>query len=320
MLQPTDPDFTAKWIDPLLVFDRDRNKNHSLRNMLAGRPAFLVCGGPSAKHLPLERLNERGVWTMGVNNAAGHPQFRANAFVCSDPPLKFSHSIWFDPAVMKFVPLPKMAKGRRMLREKWNGVFRKSDKTVVDCPNVWGFQRHSWLRPNDEFFLTDGACWGNQDAGTKLTGEKKTVCTMLLGIRLLRYLGAGRVYLVGVDFLMRPGEVYSFDQGKHAGGCDSNNQQFIVVNEWLCKMQADGVFDKFNMPLFNCNQLSGLRAFPHVPFGDAVDDCTCDVEQQPDLADWYSKTQCPKCQSWEVRSGEDYTCMTCGEKWPVAAP
>lgn len=311
------PEFTDRWIDYLPIVDREKHPTDCLRNMLAGGPAFLVCGGPSSKNLHLERLNERGVWSMGVNNAAGHPRFRANAFVCSDPPMKFSHSIWLDPAVMKFVPTPKLSGSRSKLRRKDDGVFAKLDHRVSGCPNVWGFQRLSWMMPDEQYFLAEGACWGNLAAGVKRTGEKKTVCTMLLAMRLLRYLGAGRVYLVGVDFDMRPGEVYSFAQRKHAKGCNSNNGQFSVVNEWLCRMQEEGTFEKFGVEYYNCNPNSGLRAFPHVPFDTALEDATGRVEQQPDLSGWYEKASCPKCSSWHVREGDRWKCEECEEEWAV---
>ena len=311
-----DKDFAARWIDWLPVFNARKEPAGCLRGLLAGGPAFLVCGGPSAKGLPLERLNDRGCWTLGVNNAGGHPRFRANAFVCSDPPMKFSHSIWLDPQVMKFVPTPKLSGSRAKLRRKDDGVFSRMDKKLPDCPNVWAFNRLSWMTPDEQFFLADGACWGNLNSGVQITSERKTVCTMLLGMRLLRYLGAGRVYLVGVDFLMRPGEVYSFDQGKEIGGCQSNNNQFEVVNDWLCRMQEGGTFSRFGIEFYNCNRNSGLRAFPHVPFDDALDDAIGQVEQETDLAYWYDKASCPKCGSWHVRCGEgEWECMDCGEEW-----
>ena len=143
------------------------------------------------------------------------------------------------------------------------------------------------MEPNDKFFLTDGACWGNQDSGTKQTGEPKTVCTMLLGLRLLRYLGANKVYLVGIDFRMGSGYGYSFEQERNGGACKSNNTQFSVVNQWLVKMQQSGIFQKFGMKIFNCFQYSGLRAFPYVPFEYAIQDAMGTVVDKPDLAGWY---------------------------------
>ncbi len=284
------PDFAEKWVDPLVVVGRQRQPaSEALRGMLAGRPAFLMCGGPSANKLPLELLGRRGCWTLAVNNAAGHPRVRPQAFVCSDPPQKFSHSVWLDPQVMKFVPTPKMSGYRANLREKRDGQFHRSAWKVPDCPNVWGFQRHSWLRPDWRFFAADGACWGNNDRGVKETGEEKSVCTTLLGLRLLYFLGCRRIYLVGVDFVMTPDAGYSFGQARDPGACDSNNHLFRVVGDWLCRMRECGTFAAFGVEIYNCNPTSGLRAFAHVPFGDAVADARGPCEDVPDLGGWYDK-------------------------------
>ncbi len=65
-----DPKFAKSFQDNLLVFDREMRRTEALRDMLKGGPAFLVCGGPSAKELPLDRLSERGPWSLAINNAA----------------------------------------------------------------------------------------------------------------------------------------------------------------------------------------------------------------------------------------------------------
>jgi len=287
---PNEKDFLAKWKDPLTVVDRHRvMATPILRNMLAGGSAFLIGGGPSANDLPIEDLNRKGVWSLAVNNVAAHHRFRPQAFVCSDPPMKFSHSIWWDPAIMKFIPSVKLEGRRGRIRYKENGVFRRSKDHASRCPNVWGFNRVSWLWPDDRFFLGNGACWGNHQAGTEKTGQPKTVCTMLLGLRLLYFLGARTIFLVGVDFQMRQGYGYSFNQDRDAGAVSSNNAQFAVVNRWLCEMRQNGTFDRFGLKIYNCFQFSGLRAFPFVPFNEAIRVAKGCVEDKPDLSMWYQK-------------------------------
>lgn len=288
-LSINDKQFAAKWEDPLVILDRQRVQTTSLRGMLAGGSAFLIGGGPSANELPLALMARRGVWSLAVNNSAGHPKIRPQAFVCSDPPKKFSHSIWLDPAIMKFIPTPKLNGRRSRLRKKIDGSFVDMKEGVADCPNVWAFNRVSWLKPSADFFASDGACWGNHESGCQKTGEKKTVCTMLLALRLLYYLGARTIYLVGVDFRMADGYGYSFNQHRAADAVSSNNGQFTVVNEWLVKMQNDGVFDKFGVKIYNCFERSGLRAFPYVPFELAIDRACGIIERTPDLANWYDK-------------------------------
>jgi len=285
-----DPKFADKWLDPLIVTDRKKNHTSSIRNLLAGRSVFLVGGGPSVNDLNLDLLKRRGVWSLAINNVAAHSKFQVQAFVCSDPLTKFSSSIWLDPKIMKFVPLPKLKGGRAKLRrKKSDGSFERLNKRAYDCPSVWGFHRWSWMTPDNDFFLETGAMWGNHNAGVKRTGQPKTVCTMLLGLRLLRYLGARVIFLLGCDFLMAEGYGYSFDQGRTEGACKSNNAQFMIVNKWLVEMQESGVFKQFGLEIYNTFRNSGLRAFPYVPFTDAIEDVTNGVEEVPNLSSWYEK-------------------------------
>jgi hypothetical protein len=295
------PFFNRQWLDPLKVYDRNKQETTGLRNLLNGRSAFLVCGGPSAKKLPLELLNQRGCFTLAVNNAAGYGM-RPQAFVCTDPPSKFSHSIWLDPGIMKFIPTPKLLPSRGGLRVKGkDGKFypmtdhQGQKRYTMDCPNVWGFLRRKWLKTDDSFFLDEGASAGNFDYGASTTGENKTVCTMLVGMRLLRYLGASTVFLVGVDFNMdiNQGTLanYSFPQKRDQDACNSNNSQFRIVNDWLVRLELDGVFKRFGIEFYNCNMTSGLRAFPYMKFEYAVNYSTQDVEQKPDLGGWYDPVQ-----------------------------
>jgi hypothetical protein len=289
-----DEGFADRWIDPLKVVDKRGKPTGSLRDLLGGRSVFLMGGGPSANDLPLEELGRRGCWTLAVNNAAGHARIRPQAMLCSDPPNKFSHSVWLDPGITKFVPAVKLKgnhKTRTWLRRKLpDGSFEWiDDLRTRDCPNVWGFRRESWFKPDDSFFTSEGALWGNHDAGMKRTGEEKTVCTMLLALRLLRHLGARRVFLLGVDFRMGEGYGYSFEQERKPGACESNNNQFRVVNDWLVRLQRGGTFERFGIEFFNCFARSGLRAFPHVPFEDALRLATEGIERTPSLAGWYDK-------------------------------
>lgn len=294
-LDPDDPEFSKKWLDPLHVIDRTRTPNHCLRNLLAGGAAFLVCGGPSATVDLLEELSHRGHFSMAVNNKAGHSKFRPQAFVYSDDSFKFSHSIWYDPAIMKFCPTPKLNGHRANLkyRDPVTHKFLDGGK-VLDCPNVWAFGRRSWLELNETFFTEPSAAWGNHKVGVERTGLEKVVCTMLIAIRLLYYLGARKIFLVGADFNMIPGEEYSFPQGKETeGAADSNNYQYSVVNRWLTELQDNGTFSRFGLNIYNCNNscASGLTAFPFVDFSDAIRISQGRVESNPDLRHWYEKIE-----------------------------
>jgi hypothetical protein len=56
-------------------------------------------------------------------------------------------------------------------------------------------------------------------------------------------------------------------------------------------MVSNGTFAKFGLHIFNCNQYSSLRAFPHVSFEDALTDARGYVEEFPDLSNWYDESK-----------------------------
>ncbi len=277
----------SAFVDPLVLTTRTGEPTNALRDILAGRPSFLVCGGPSASNLDLSQLRRPGIWSLGVNNAAAAA--RTNAFICADPPSKFSHSIWLNPQVRKFVPTVKLSRHRGRLRRKVDCRFEFLPLIVSECPEVWGFARRSYFLPDDSFFTDPAASWGNNRAASQVNGQPRTLSTMLLAIRLLYYLGSRRIYLIGVDFNMSVGNGYFFCQNRSSESCVSNNNAYIVLNKWLCTMQANGVFNRFGLEIYNCNRYSGLRAFPYVSFEDAIVDAKGMVEDEPDLSGWYDR-------------------------------
>jgi len=248
-----------------------------MANMWAPSPAFLVCGGPSINTLPFHKLSERGIVSLAVNNSAGHVP--VSAWVYSDPQTKFHSEIFLDPKIMTFSPIPKL---RKTIRFKLpNGQFRDTKIRVKDCPNTFGFSRKTLFSP--ESFLTEKeAHWGR--GGKQPQREFTCLCTMLLGIRLLHYLGCPRVYMLGVDFNMTDKEQYSFSQHTRP-----HNGRYWKENHMLKELKP--YFEKDGFKLFNCNPSSACDAFEYVHFGKAFEDCkgTIRPDNKLDLADWYSK-------------------------------
>jgi hypothetical protein len=279
------------FLDPLKVYTADGQPTHALRNMLRGGAAFLVCGGPSLKTVDYRRLSERGIFSLGINNVAGLAP--VSAFCCSDPPSKFHSGIFLDPKVIKLLPAPKLRPSRGAIRKKnQDGSFSKLPFITADCPNTWGFDRREWLTCDDTWFTEPSASWGNMKNGVERTGERKTACTMLLGLRLLQYLGARRIFLLGVDFHMSPTagqhNNYAFGQSREPDSVKSNNTQYEITNDWLVRLRP--VFERWGFGVYNCNQYSHLRAFDYVPFEQALEVCRGPVPVEPfDLAGWYEK-------------------------------
>lgn len=277
--------------DPLSM--TNRNKVPVSLKLSNGGAAFLVCGGPSLKTLPYHKIGGRGIYSLGINNVAGYAPVRA--FTFSDPPQKFHPGIFLDPALTVFSPFSKL--GRHIRFKLDDETFRESSIKVNHCPNVFGYKRSAEFIA-ENFLTSDAATWGNNKKGAKKTGGKKTVSTMLLGLRLLHYLGFDRVYMLGVDLSMDPsesGDQYAFGQGKERGGVLGNLNSYRNINGFLCELRP--VFDAAGFSVYNCNQQSGCSAFDYQPFDDALKDCRGLVpEGEIDLSGWYDKHPIKKFQ------------------------
>ena len=254
------------------------NKLGFLRTDLNGlwsSPGFLVCGGPSINKLPFHKLSERGIVSLAINNSAGHVP--VSAWVFSDPQEKFHHGLFLDPKMMTFTPISKLTKNYRI---KENGQFRWSENKVKDCPNTFGFSRKTLLYP-DQFLKSDYAMWGY---GGKQTDNKPFEClaTILLGIRLMCYLGCPRIYLLGVDFLRTLEAQYSFAQK-----ANTSNRRYEHENAMLRSIRP--FIEQQGVKVYNCNPESKCDAFEYVSFDNAFEDCKGIVREPFDLEGWYEK-------------------------------
>jgi hypothetical protein len=246
-------------------------------NGLWSAPGFLVCGGPSINKLPFHKLSERGIVSMAINNSAGHVP--VSAWVFSDPQEKFHHGLYLDPKIMTFAPISKLNKKYRI---KEGNEFKWSDDMVKDCPNTFGFSRKTELYP-EKFLTTDFAQWGY---GGKQPSEKpfECLCTMLLGIRLMCYLGCPRIYLLGVDFLRTEIEQYSFAQK-----ANPSSRRYAHENAMLQSIRP--YIEQMGVEIYNCNIESQCNAFDFVTFEDAFEDCKGMVREPFDLSGWYEKEE-----------------------------
>jgi hypothetical protein len=253
-----------------LVCQGTGNLPVDIGGLWAPSAAFLVCGGPSINKLPYEKLSERGIVSLAVNNIAGHV-----------PQNKFHHGLFLDPKIITFAPLGKL---KRKVRAKLpDGTFRGVKIRVRECPGTFGFNRRTEFDAKT-FLTTKFAHWGRGGKQNENDRPFSCLCTMLLGIRLLHYLGCPRVYMLGVDFKRTEEAQYAFKQ--EAG---LNNGRYKNENAMLAELKP--YFDQEGFSLFNCNPESGCDVFPKVSFEQAFDDCKGGVPSTPfDLSDWYSKS------------------------------
>jgi hypothetical protein len=249
----------------------------SLKGLWWPQAGFLVCGGPSLNKMPYQKLSERGIVSLAVNNASGYVPVTAWCF--SDPQHKFHHGAHLDPKCITFSPIPKLRK--HIYVKLPDGTFRSTDIRVADCPGVFGFARTTTF-DNDTFLTSEQAYWGY---GGKDSDRPFTVLeTMFLGLRLMHYLGCPRVYMIGVDHYMDEKAQYAFNQTKNP-----HNGRYRKVNEMLVNLRK--VFEKSGFFVYNCNPESRCTAFDYVPFDMAFQDCKGGVPKEPfDLSKWYNKS------------------------------
>ena len=251
----------------------------SLAGLWSPAAAFLVCGGPSLNRFRYERLADRGIASLAINNAAGLVPCRAWTF--GDPQSKFHHGLFMDPAVLTFAPTGKLRKRPRVKLP--DGTFRTLDVEVRNCPGTVGYSRTGKF--DAATFLTDWTAHWGHGGGSGKDRPFTLLETMLLGLRLLHYLGCPRVYLLGVDFHMpKVGGQYAFGQSKKA-----RNRRYGKANRLLAELRP--VFDAAGFTVYNCNSESQCTAFEHRTFDDALTDCRGLVPtREPwDLSEWYNK-------------------------------
>jgi hypothetical protein len=242
---------------------------------------FLVGGGKSLNDIPTEKLKDRGIVSLGINNSAGHVP--VSAWVFSDPQEKFHHGLYLDPSVMTFAPVPKL---NRKIRKKDEGDVEPqwTDKLIKDCPNTYGFERKTYLYP-EKFLSTDYAMWGY---GGKQEKEENLsyhcLCTMLIGIRLMAYLGCTKIFMLGVDFWRADDKQYAFDQKASTGA----NGRYVKENAMFSDIRP--TLEENGVKIYNCNPESRCTAFDYVPFDIAFEVCKGEVPEEPfDLSGWYEK-------------------------------
>lgn len=277
--------------DPLIMTDsKGVEIGHAIRNIWAPNPAFLVGGGPSINEIDYMRLAERGVVSLGVNNIAARVPVRA--WTWSDTPSKFHHGCMFDPAILKFIPVPKLNK--RVRAKISPNRFQHTAYRCADCPSVFGYHRKGIFHP-DKFLTTEYASWGQGKHGHQeyirmnLKPRDQILFTFFLGLRLLHYLGIRRMYLLGVDFTMTKDKGYAFDQDRWPGAVTGNNNHYAIAPRMLAELKP--IFEEAGLFIYNCNPTSHLEVFDHVPFEQALQDCKGGVPPEPfDTKGWYERT------------------------------
>ena len=269
----------GRYLQPApMLFTRDGH-NVFLGDLYRGHAAFLVCGGPSLKAHDLSLLNQRGILTLAVNNAA--TVVRPHLWTSVDDPGNFCDAIWNDPGILKFIPFDHMEK-QFLVRDE-NDRLVPSQAKVGEMPGVIGFRRNEYFRA-EQWLHESTFNWGNHSDRVDTDGNKGSRSVFYVALRLLFFLGVRSVYLLGCDFRMELGRPnYAFEQDRSPGSVRSNNSSYrrgpqrIVVDDGrvptTCTMGQDHIRCKpckgnrlRKNPKAELPHVRGNVSTSHVPF------------------------------------------------------
>lgn len=253
----------------------------SLCDFYRRRQAFLILSGPSLAQHDLTLLDKRGILTMAVNNAwAVH---RPHLWTCVDGPGLFIDTGWKDPGILKLVPMVHW--NAHLRTRQSDGKLVKSQSRVKQMPSVLLYRRNEHF-DHRRFLDEDTICWGNSSQTKDSLGLQGKRSVMMVALRLLHYLGCRTVYLVGADFKMSPVQKYAFDENRTANAIRHNNMLFAALNRRFEALREH--FQQANFTVFNCTPESGLTAFKHMPYAQAVEKVAAECSKDVDTKGWYS--------------------------------
>lgn len=228
---------------------------------------------------------------MGINNAGAYAPCSAMTF--GDPQWKFHFGAHLDGKTLTFAPYGKC--GHQIRAKLPDGTFRQLNMPLALAPGVVAYGRSS--RWNAATFLT--TTWAHWGPGGRCSDANRALgklASMMLGFRLLHYLGCPSIYLIGADFWNTNEQGYAWASERSGG-----NRQFAKQNAMLAQLKP--VFDAAGFRVYNATPGSKCDVFPMVSFDDAYRACKGPVPDEPwDMGQWY----------WHSRQKEDIG------KWPNA--
>lgn len=234
-----------------------RDRELHLRDIYCGYQAFLLCGGPSLAAMNLDRLSQRGILTMGVNNSPA--VYRPHLWTHIDAPGRFIPQLWLDATVWKFSQYWHHDHRIRIRNEE--GGIVDSQLEVQQCPATF------YYHGDEQFDALSFLRSPTFSVGLPGAGGCRSV--MLVALKLLYVLGVRTAYLLGCDFRMQQGAAnYAFPQERPPSTVDSNNRSYGVLNERFTALRPH--FEDHGLHVYNCTPESGLKSFEAMEFGDAV--------------------------------------------------
>lgn len=271
-----------------VLFSRNGDDADFLKGAYEGQKCFLVGGGPSLNRIDLTLLQQRGIVIAAMNNIAA-THVRPHLWFCCDPTAQFSEVIWKDPAILKLTKIKyltdeKQGKGRV---RRWDAsrLEHVADGPLPrTCPNTFGYlHTKGW---NPATFLDDPLpSWGVNSADMDPDKKGRFESVLLVALWLLYWFGFRTVYLLGVDFKMKPDAPYAFEQRYDSGRISGNNGLYAWLNRRLTEARPH--FEQRGYQVLNANPASKLTAFDKISFEEAVNRAVADFPKTAYVAGHY---------------------------------
>ncbi len=256
----------------------------NLKNFYINSSIFLILSGPSLNTYDLSLLSKRGIMTMGVNNS--WIVHKPNLWVSVDDPGNFIDIGWKDPSIIKFAPVGHIHK---YLVVKEGEKFRRSQFRVGEMPSVFYFRRNQMFRPKS-FLHEPTVNWGVGDSDVDEIGCKGGRSVMLAAMKIISYLGFKNVYILGADFKMNNNtQNYAFKQERSEHSVKGNNSTYEKLNKRFLSLLPE--FSSIGMKVYNCYKDSGLKAFPYMPYENAVNKASKTCGKIIDSYGWYDRKE-----------------------------
>jgi len=216
-----------------------------LQNIFWGQTAMLVGGSPSLKEQPIELLEQRGVITMAMNNAARH--FKPTLWVSGDNPECYEPQVLLDPNLMKFGSLPHCN-------------VKVCGKKYSEMPNQYFYMPEAGV-PWDEYLAPRaGVPWYHN--------------TLFVGINILFMLGIRRIILAGSDFgFSAEGDMYA--HGTNQLGDFEKKWNLDLYNSLVRELRMlRPIFERAGLTIMDCSKRSRIaQAYEHITLERAVELC-----------------------------------------------
>lgn len=238
-----------------------------LTDIYKDQAAMLVGGSPSLREQPIELLEQRGLITMAMNNAAQH--FRPTLWASCDHPNCYQPRILMDPTITKFAAAAHAK----------HTIERLGDAPFSAMPNTYFYFGEKDI-PWDEYLQRRKEVpWYNN--------------TMMSAIHILYQMGIRTIVLAGSDFgYSKSGDMYAHNTEFGSFERKWNLDLYNSIAQEIRMLKP--VFDEAGLKLYDSSKNSRLaQVYPHVTLEEGVDIC---LKQCPQ--DWVDSKDLPHCSKY----------------------